>query len=63
VSLVRDAAERLWRPEGASALVSLQERGLTDETIRVSRLGFVDSVSIPTREGDHCFRAQGVVIP
>ena len=36
---------------------------MTDETIRVSRLGFVDSVSIPTREGDHCFRARGVIIP
>ena len=61
--LLEEAQERLWRPEGASALASLQERGLTDETIRVSRLGFVDSVSIPTRKGDHCFRARGVVIP
>ncbi len=58
-----EAAGRLWKPEGTEALAYLQGRGLTDETIRAARLGVVGSVSIPTREGDRCYQARGVVIP
>jgi DNA primase len=62
-SLVTEAAGRLWTPEGTEALAYLHGRGLTDETIRAARLGVVKSVSIPTREGDRCYRACGVVVP
>jgi hypothetical protein len=62
-SLVTEAAARLWTPEGTEALAYLHRRGLTDETIRAARLGVVASVSIPTREGDRCYCARGVVIP
>ncbi len=61
--LVTEAAGRLWTPEGTEALAYLHTRGLTDETIRVARLGVVKRVSIPTREGDRCYQARGVVIP
>jgi DNA primase len=63
LSLVHNAAGRLWEPEGAKALAYLHDHGLTDETIRAARLGVVRSVSIPTREVDRCYSAQGVVIP
>ena len=63
LALVTEAAGRLWKPEGTEALAYLHERGLTDETIRAARLGVVGSVSIPTREGDRCYQARGVVIP
>jgi len=63
-ALVEDAARRLWTPEGAKALAYLRgDRGLTDETIRSSRLGCVHDAAIPTREGDRSFRVFGVVIP
>jgi hypothetical protein len=62
-SLVIEAQKRLWAPEGAKALSYLHGRGLSDETIKAVRLGVVNSVSIPTREGDRCYRARGVVIP
>ena len=63
LALVTEAAGRLWTPEGTEALAYLHDRGLTDETIRAARLGVVASVSIPTREGDRCYQARGVVIP
>ena len=63
LALVTEAAGRLWTPEGTEALAYLHNRGLTDETIRAARLGVVASVSIPTREGDRCYQARGVVIP
>lgn len=62
-SLVRDAADQLWKPEGRQALAYLHGRYLTDETIRAACLGVAASVSIPTREADRCYRARGVVIP
>ncbi len=63
LGLVTGAAGRLWTPEGGKALAYLRGRGLGDETIRAARLGVVESVSIPTREGDRCYQARGVVIP
>lgn len=62
-ALAEDAARRLWQPEGAAALAYLHGRGLTDETIRAARLGFVDSARIPTKDGDRSYRASGVSIP
>jgi DNA primase len=62
-SLVTGAADRLWKPEGRSALNYLRGRCLSDETIRAARLGVVDSVWIPTRDGNRCYQARGVVIP
>ena len=63
MALVTEAAGRLWEPEGTEALAYLHNRGLTDETIHDARLGVVGSVSIPTREGDRCYQARGVIIP
>jgi DNA primase len=62
-SLVYEAARRLWEPEGIESLTYLRRRGLRDETIRANRLGIVDRISIPTRNGDRYYRARGVVIP
>jgi hypothetical protein len=62
-SLVDAASERLSRPEGTEALAYLRGRGLTDETIRAARLGVVDSLSVPTRDGDRFYRVSGVIIP
>ena len=58
-----EAAERLWKTGGTEALAYLRGRGLTDETIKAAHLGVVESVSIPTRDGDRCYQARGVVIP
>jgi hypothetical protein len=63
LALVTEAADRLRTPQGAEALAYLHRRGLTDETIRTARLGVVASVSIPTREGDRCYRESGITIP
>ncbi len=62
-ALVEDAARRLWTPEGAGALSYLHGRGLTGETIRAARIGFVDRVAVPTRAGDRVFQASGIVVP
>ena len=63
LSLVTEAAERLWTREGESALSYLHNRGLNDETIRAARLGYTPGAAIPTKSGDRCYRAAGVVIP
>ena len=62
-TLVTEAAGRLWTPKGTEAVAYLHNRGLTDETIKAARLGWTPCVMIPTREGDRCFQARGVVIP
>jgi DNA primase len=63
LSLVTEAALRLWTPEGIEALAYLYGRGLTDKTIRAAYLGWTPGVMIPTREGNRRFQAPGVVIP
>jgi hypothetical protein len=63
LALVNEAAGRLWMPEGGKALAYLHGRGLKDETIRDARLGWTPAASIPTRNGDRCYYARGVVIP
>ena len=56
-ALVNDAAERLWRHEGAEDLAYLRSRGLADETIRAARLGW-------TKRADGVpWKPPGVVIP
>jgi hypothetical protein len=62
-SLVTEAADRLWKPEGRQPLAYLHGRCLNDETIKAARLGWTPGVMIPTRDGDRCYRARGVVIP
>jgi len=62
-TLVTEAARCLWLPEGTEALAYLHSRCLTDETIHGARLGWTPGVIIPTREGDRCYQARGVVIP
>jgi DNA primase len=60
--LVAEAADRLWRPEGAEALDYLRGRGLADETIRGAGLGWTPGANIPKRDGG-TYRALGVVVP
>ncbi len=55
-SLVTEAADRLWKPEGRQALAYLHGRCLTDETIRAARLGWTPGVMVP-REGATPFKA------
>jgi hypothetical protein len=62
-TLVNDAAERLWRPEGTKALAYLNNRGLDDATIKAARLGWTPGVMVPYGDGDQCYRTQGVCIP
>jgi len=62
-SLVTEAADRLWKPEGRQALAYLRNRGLTRETIKAARLGWTPCVMVPTREGDRCYQARGIAIP
>ncbi|MGO8896767.1 MAG: CHC2 zinc finger domain-containing protein [Isosphaeraceae bacterium] len=62
-SLVAEAAERLWKPEGTDALAYLHGRCLKDETIKAASLGWTPGVMIPTRDGDRCYRARGITIP
>ena len=52
LTLVTEAADRLWKPEGTEALAYLHGRCLTDETIKAARLGWTPCVMVPTREGD-----------
>jgi DNA primase len=63
LSLVTEAADRLWKPQGTEALNYLYHRCLKDETIRAARLGEVHSLPIPAREGDRFLIAGGIVIP
>lgn len=64
-SLVNEAAERLWTPDGAVDLDHLRGRGLTDETIRRHRLGSSDSFPLPLRPDEEEMRrtTAGIVIP
>jgi hypothetical protein len=61
--LVEDAANRLWTPEGATALRYLRGRGLNDETIKAARLGWTPGVSIQIQNGTHFWTVKGIVIP
>lgn len=56
LALVAEAERRLWTPEGADALDYLRGRGLTEETIRTSRLGVVQPLDLPGRP-------RGVLMP
>jgi hypothetical protein len=60
--LVADAAERIWRIEGAAALVYLMRRGLTVATIRAAGLGWADKIRMPAQDGG-TWPLSGVVIP
>jgi hypothetical protein len=57
LTLVTEAAARLWTPEGIAAREYLHGRGLSDETIRAARLGWT-----PRAEGVS-WKPPGVVIP
>jgi hypothetical protein len=63
LSLVDEAAERLWSPEGRAARDYLGGRGLTDATVRRHRLGWTHRVWLPTADGARFWRASGIVIP
>jgi hypothetical protein len=57
LSLVTEAAERLWKPEGAPALAYLHDRCLDDERIKAARLGWTPrAAGVP-------WKPPGVVIP
>ena len=61
-TLVTEAADCLWTPEGRKALAYLRGRGLKDATIKAAGLGFTPGVMIPKRDGDR-FRESGITIP
>lgn len=62
-ALVATASEALWTAAGAVALHHLRrERGLTDETIRLARLGFVAGLILPTARGK-VWTVAGIVVP
>ncbi len=63
LTLVDEAAARLWTPEGANALSYLRNRGLTDATIKTARLGWTSRVSIPVKDGTRFWDVSGIVIP
>jgi hypothetical protein len=63
LSLVTEAAGRLWTPEGADALKYLRGRGLTHQTIKAARLGWTPGVSIPVRDEARFWTVNGIVIP
>ena len=62
-SLVTEAADRLWKPEGRQALAYLHGRGLREETIRAARLGWTPGVMIPTQREDQRWKVRGITIP
>ncbi len=53
----------LWGLTGAVALDYLRRRGLKDETIRQARLGWVDKLQLPKRDGTGTWPLSGVVLP
>ena len=63
IALVTESIPRLWGRGGEFALAYLHGRGLTDETMKVVRLGWTPRVMVPTKEGDRSFPFSGVVIP
>lgn len=63
LSLVTEAAGRLWTPEGVDALAYLKGRGLTEATIKAARLGVVQTAEIPKKDGSGTWPASGIVIP
>jgi DNA primase len=63
LALVEDSEKRLWTPEGADALTYLHDRGLTADTIRQGRLGWVPKVMLPTSDNARYWKASGITIP
>ncbi|MEO6809936.1 MAG: CHC2 zinc finger domain-containing protein [Isosphaeraceae bacterium] len=65
LALVLDAERRLWTSEGADALDYLRgpERGLEEETIKTTRLGFSPGVDVPKRSGEGTYHVSGIVVP
>jgi hypothetical protein len=63
LALVETAAKRLWEPEGEAAVAYLTGRGLTHETVRARRLGWVADAAIPIDGGARTWRVSGVVLP
>jgi DNA primase len=56
-ALIDDAAARLWAPEGVDALAELRGRGLSDDVIRATSLGYTPrAAGVP-------WNPPGVVIP
>jgi len=58
-----EAVERLWSPQGREALEYLRGRGLTDATIGLARLGFVEKLVVPKKDGSGVFIVAGLAIP
>jgi hypothetical protein len=64
LSATADAEQRLWTPEGRPALEYLRrDRGLRDEKIRAARLGYVDKLRLPKRDGSGTWPVAGITIP
>lgn len=57
MTLIGEAAERIWTPDGRGCLDYLRRRGLEDETIRAARLGWSPRVAgVP-------WKPPGLVVP
>jgi DNA primase len=64
LALVESAEKRLWTSEGAAGLEYLRrDRGLRDEMIGASRLGWTPGVGVTTRDGTRDWRVAGITIP
>ena len=61
--LVEEASRQLWEPAGANWLAYLRNRGLTDETIRTAKLGCVNRLMVPKKDGSGEWSVSGVLIP
>ena len=63
LSMVDEAAVRLWEPSGSEALAYLRGRGLTPESIRQARLGWADKIRLPKRDGIGTWTLSGITVP
>lgn len=58
-----EAVERLWSPKGRKALEYLRNRGLTDATIGLARLGLVRNLKVLKADESGTYTATGITIP
>jgi hypothetical protein len=64
LSLVDEAAKRLWTPAGRPAREYLiRTRGLTPESIRGAGMGWADKIRLTKRGGDGTWTLAGITIP
>jgi DNA primase len=62
-ALIEESSRLLWEPAGREALAYLRKRGLEDDTIKAARLGWVDKLRLPKKDGSGTWPLSGVVLP